>query len=110
MFVQVKWYDGRMGNSILAPWSAEQVASLNGYQSSNAGHPFTCGNPPCRSGGENPESRYANLRATADGWRCDWCGYMQDWAWGFMADLSWQQPGPWPLAVFAGTHGQHHHP
>jgi hypothetical protein len=87
------------------PWTADEVASMNGYQASGAGHPFTCGNDECRGGKPDPRSRYAPLLATEDGWVCDWCGYTQDWAWLWMTDWSWRQGGLRTLAVFTGTHG-----
>lgn len=63
---------------VKAPWSTEQVANLNEFQSLALMHPFTCGQ--CR----------ADLRATEDGWVCDHCGggVVQDWAWDHMADGS----------------------
>jgi hypothetical protein len=76
-----------------APWTPEEVASLNGYQASGAGPRFTCGDNSCRE-----PDRLAGrtvLRAAEDGWRCDSCGYTQDWALTLMTDWSWQQPGPW---------------
>jgi hypothetical protein len=87
------------------PFTADQVASMNGYQASGTGHEFTCGYDPCRRGTTDPRSLYAPLRATQSGWRCDWCGYTQNWAFEFMTDRSWQSPGPWALIVFSGTHG-----
>ena len=65
---------------VRAPWSDDQVASLNGYQACQRHHPFTCA---CKDG--------APLRATSRGWVCDACNYgQQDWAHDFMADWSWQ--------------------
>ena len=97
--------DGPVDAVVVTPWTPDQVESLNGYQASDAGHEFTCGDDDCRRGETDPRSRYAPLRATPDGWVCGWCGYTQWWAWAFMADLSWQKPGPWPLIVFTGVHG-----
>jgi hypothetical protein len=93
------------GAVVTVPFSPAQVDSLNGYQRSGAGHSFTCGKDACRAGKENPASWCAVLRAAEDGWHCDYCGYTQNWAWRFMADLSWQQPGGWSLIVFTGVHG-----
>jgi hypothetical protein len=90
------------GIRALAPFTAAQVESLNGYQHSGAGHPFTCGNEDCR-GPDHLAGREV-LQAAEDGWHCG-CGYIQNWAWGFMADGSWREPGPWPLIVFTGMHG-----
>jgi hypothetical protein len=80
---------------ISAPWDDHQVASLNGYQASGAGHEFTCGNGDCREA----------LEAIPAGWKCPRCGCTQNWAWRFMTDGSWRGPGPWPLIVFSGMHG-----
>jgi hypothetical protein len=92
-------------NAIIhAPFTLTETDSLNGYQASGAGHPFTCGNEACRNA--SGPSRYAPLRAAEDGWHCDHCGYTQGWAWAFMADESWKRPGPWPLIVFTRAHGE----
>jgi hypothetical protein len=84
---------------VRAPFAPAQAESMNGYQHSGAGHEFTCGNDACREAHGDP------LQASEDGWLCDSCGYTQNWAWGFMADGSWREPGPWALIVFTGTHG-----
>jgi hypothetical protein len=74
-----------------APFTAEQVESLNDFQRSSAFHPFTC------SGGGGPHSdtaeQYAVLQATEDGWRCPvlGCKHRQDWAHTWMADGSWRE-------------------
>jgi len=66
---------------ITAPWSVEQVASLNNYQNIGWMHPFTCPNHADDAHNEHPY-----LRATPEGWQCDACPYTQDWAWQFMAE------------------------
>ena len=64
-----------------APWSAEQVRSLNGYQAAGYVHPFTHGD-----GDEK-----VDLIATTDGWvRKDGGRVVQTWAHGFMTDWSWR--------------------
>src|SRR5208337_5185620 len=64
-----------------APWSDDQVASLNGYQECDFVHPFT---------GEQG----ASLRATAAGWVEHEGGpVVQKWAHGFMADWTWKNIG-----------------
>ena len=85
----------------LAPWLPEQVESLNGFQASGVAHEFTCGNSTCRS--SDGLSRRPALRAAEDGWHCDCCGYVQDWAFVFMTDWAWLAPGPWSLVVFTGV-------
>lgn len=67
-----------------APFTSEQVASLEGYQNCRRYHPFTCGN--CS----------ANLKPTVAGWVCPTkgCNYTQDWCHEHMADNSWQRDKP----------------
>lgn len=72
-----------MTGIVTAPWTAEQVDSLNDYQQSGAFHPFTCGNDQCRAANRSP------LTATPHGWVHP-CGYTQNWAHTFMADGSWK--------------------
>lgn len=83
------------------PWTADQVASLNGYQQAGVMHEFTCGNSDCRRVDGKP------LTAAEDGWHCLRCGYTQEFAHAWMADWSWQQGLPLRnLAGFAdGGHG-----
>lgn len=68
-----------------APWTAEQVRSLNGYQGEARMHPFTCG----REHGDYTPL----LEATPAGWVCNWkgCDYTQDWAHPWMTDWSWRR-------------------
>lgn len=65
---------------VIAPFSPDQIASLNGFQQAYVWHPFTCGTDGCGH----------DLKATASGWICPACAYTQDWAWPFMADGSWR--------------------
>lgn len=60
-----------------APWTDDQVASLNAYQKADVMHPFT-------SEGED-------LVATKDGWvmQNDPVEVVQDWAHEWMADWGW---------------------
>lgn len=65
-----------------APWTDDQVESLNQYQASGVCHPFTCGTEKCR----------ADLVATKEGWVCPQnCGYTQQWAHAWMMDWSWKK-------------------
>jgi hypothetical protein len=66
---------------IKAPFTDEQVKSLNDYQSSGVFHDFTCGN--CGNA----------LHASNDGWHCSTpgCDYAQDWAHSWMADDNWRK-------------------
>lgn len=70
-----------MSEKITAPFTEEQVLSLNGFQASGVMHPFTCGECP------------RVLVAIEFGWVCPRteCGYRQDWAHSFMADGSWRK-------------------
>lgn len=63
---------------IEAPWTSEQVAALNRYQTLGVMHPFTC---PRRGQDEHYSD---NLVATENGWICQFCGYTQNWAHDFM--------------------------
>lgn len=74
---------------IRAPWTGEQVTGLNAYQKNGQWHPFTCGNHDC------PAPQHASLRATPDGWVCDFCDYTQDWAHAFMPEMGLNPPKPW---------------
>ena len=66
-------------DSVVAPWTDEQVANLNAFQ--NGGwHPFT---------GENSAGEIVDLIATKQGWVADPGGeVVQLWANSFMADGS----------------------
>lgn len=66
-----------------APWTDEQVESLNGYQVSGVMHPFT--------GTRKPNGDETILIATKDGWiEREGGPVMQTWAHTFMADGSWR--------------------
>lgn len=80
-----------MTDKARAPFSDEQVQSLNEYQVSGVMHPFTCG--ACRDAlgllDEHGQFNDRLLTATPKGWTCPTCDYTQDWAWAWMADRSW---------------------
>jgi DNA-binding NtrC family response regulator len=76
---------------IHAPFSPDQVESLNRYQRSGLGHPFTCGN----NRGSKAHKKAMKVRgdkdlgvlvATSNGWVCPACSYTQQYAYDFMAD------------------------
>ena len=71
-----------MMDRIEAPFTPEQVASLNAFQLAGVMHPFTCGAEDCHG---------IRLIAARDGWHCasQICDYRQGWAHAFMADWSW---------------------
>jgi hypothetical protein len=71
-----------MGMQVAAPWSVNQVDSLNQYQHSGQGHPFTC-------------AAGHVLVADGGGWHCPACAlagqpWVQNWCWDWMADGSWR--------------------
>jgi hypothetical protein len=68
---------------VKAPFTPEQVESINGYQESGYMHPFTCGRENCRW----------TLKAAEDALHCPnpECTYTQDWVHPFMADGSWKK-------------------
>lgn len=64
---------------VAAPWSDDQVASLNAFQRAPNWHEFTC--PRCRT------ALVATLAHT--GWRCPIDDYTQNWALEFMTNWKW---------------------
>ncbi len=73
-----------------APWTEDQVASLNGYQGCDFAHPFT--------GERGPNGEETKLIATPAGWIEHEGGpVMQKWAHTFMANWAWKA-----LDVFQG--------
>lgn len=83
---------------IYAPFSEEQVENINRFQQSGLAHPFTCGK---RDQATHPweHGDFGILRATEEGFVCDYCDYKQWWAYDFMADpetldvLDWRDTG-----------------
>jgi len=80
---------------VLAPWTADQVASLNAYQTAGYVHPFTSNAGGVLGEGLNllnlgPK---INLIATVEGWVVDIDGpVVQTWTHDFMCDWSWRIP------------------
>jgi hypothetical protein len=67
---------------LIAPWTNDEVASLNAYQSSMDYHPFT---------GRDESGKKVVLIATPSGWVTSPGGpIVQDWAHGWMANWSWK--------------------
>jgi hypothetical protein len=63
-----------------APWTEDEVASLNAYQASGRWHPFT-----------SPSGDGSSLIATPAGWVDKEGGpVVQDWAHMWMADWGWK--------------------
>lgn len=74
-----------------APWTPDQVKSLNGYQASTKYHPYTC-----RDRSRRPHKwRLGDkgiLVATIDGWYCPDCNAVtQTWAHDFTLNWAWQR-------------------
>lgn len=61
--------------AVTAPWTADQVVTLNARQSDPTRHPYTCG----------ADIAHRPLVATPAGWACADCDYRQGWAHGFDA-------------------------
>jgi len=80
---------------VRAPFTPEQVDSLNDFQETGVMHPFMCGRDGCDSRGDE-----LPLVAGPDGWHCldERCGYQQDWVHAWMADGTWRQV-QLPIAV-----------
>ena len=55
---------------LTAPWTDEQVETLQKWQEDDTKHPYTC---IC---GES-------LTPYNSGWKCEYCGHTQDWCWNF---------------------------
>jgi hypothetical protein len=77
-----------MQGTIEAPWTENQVASLNAYQKVSNHHAFTCGE-------RDPDGSEHVLVAMWEGWYCPRCAangksYVQSWCHAFMADWSWK--------------------
>ena len=70
-----------------APWTDDQVASLNGWQACGYVHPFT--------GERGPNGEETLLIATSAGWvEREGGPVVQTWAHNFMADWSWKAMNP----------------
>jgi hypothetical protein len=96
---------------VKAPWTAEQVKSLNGFQTESGMHPFTCGNNRTDAAhlayAEQHGGDWGELVATPKGWVCPapGCDYTQDWADEYMTSGRWRESssarlfrGEWPPA------------
>ena len=91
---------------ISAPWTPEQVAALNRWQTSGRFHPFTCGGDRMDAAHvqyqyEHPDQDFGQLVASVNGWFCPVCSYRQSWAHDFMANARFpgepDMPGQDPL-------------
>jgi hypothetical protein len=69
-----------MRDHVKAPFTEDQVASLQGFQ--NCGYMHQC---TCECG--------ADMIPTKEGWVCGSCAYTQDWCHAFMADWRWKKLG-----------------
>lgn len=82
---------------IKAPFTPEQVEALNRYQADTRYHAFTCGRNRTddahrKYAAEHKQSDYGILVAAREGWICPVCGYRQEWAHGFMAEVGNRGP------------------
>jgi hypothetical protein len=77
-------------SKVYAPFTPDQVASLNAYQRSGTFHEFTCGSDNCHA--VVVYDSKAILHASPKGWKCPFtnCDYTQDWAYDWMADWTWK--------------------
>ncbi len=71
-------------NTIKAPFTQEQVETLNEFQQMGMMHPFTCMGIRCKNRLEQKDEGL--LKATTERWVCPCGEYTQKWAHGFMAD------------------------
>ena len=69
---------------IEAPWTAEQVDTINRWQQTDHFHGLTCPN-------HHKASRL--LVANTDGLSCPGCFYKQNW----VPDFLMAEPPPWPF-------------
>lgn len=99
----------RQSTHVYAPFTEEQIESLNGYQASGVMHPFTCDGPRMdaahKAYTEAHGGDYGQLVATAAGWHCPVCDYKQFWAHAFMADGSWKQAAGPDVFYCGGRNG-----
>lgn len=81
-----EWFEADMRTRsavVSAPFTRDQVRSLNAYQRSGPDELVTCP-------GANHHRRVQRLIARKSGWRCCRCGYRQSWAYQVAADWSWR--------------------
>lgn len=67
---------------IEAPFTLEQVQSINDYQSAGCFHPMTCAS-------DDEAGCHGHLVADTDGLKCFDCSARQTWVHAWMADWSW---------------------
>lgn len=87
-----------------APWTDEEVKSLNDYQASGYFHPFTCPNRGDDPHRDRDGEDTGQLVADKEGFICRDCMYEQKWAWGWMADGSWRASADLNDIVFGREH------
>ena len=75
-----------MSDKVFAPFTDEQVASINAYQAYDICCPFCCADRDC----------LAVLQATPGGMVCPRCGSRREWVYWFMADWTWSYPASRP--------------
>lgn len=75
---------------IIAPFTEEQVRSLNAFQlDGRCFYSFTC----LHDGGDDHsgKGRETKLVAAPEGWYCPYCDYRQGWAFAMMANWDWKR-------------------
>jgi hypothetical protein len=82
-----------MPDIVKAPWTDQQVANLNRWQTCGHVHPFTCPNHAKAS--QDGVIFVTSLVAQHDGWHCPDCAYTQTWAHAMMT----LGPPPNPLRM-----------
>ena len=75
-------YYGRL----IAPWTDDQVTTLNRFQTESGLHPFTCMSRVSDRGDTAHGDSRGILIATRHGWVCKGCTYTQNWAYEHMAN------------------------
>lgn len=73
---------------IRAPFTQDQVWSLNAYQDSAPFHPYTCPNRTTHP--DDGRRDRGILIATTLGWTCPHCTYTQTWAHQWTANWTWK--------------------
>lgn len=73
-----------------APWTENEVRSINAYQLAGAGHPFTCARRGT-SHRQRSDRDLGTLVAYQGGLLCPDCGYSQLWVHASIADGTWRE-------------------
>lgn len=74
-----------MQTHLFAPFTEEQVANFNDYQTSGVWHPFTCGRKD-----QHMQDQDDVLVARPGGLYCPHCPYEQNWMHVWMGNGQWR--------------------